>query len=492
MDEYLDGMGLGRVLLQRGLAAIYLLAFLSALQQFRPLLGEQGLLPAPRFLSRRRFFESPSLFHLRYTDTDLARLCWGGIALSLLALSGVSEAGPWWLSFTVWFVLWTFYLSIVNVGQIFYGFGWESMLCEAGFFACFLGPATLAPSWIPMLIFRWMLFRVELGAGLIKIRHDTCWRDCTCLYYHYETQPLPNPLSPYFHRMPKLMHRGAVIFSHFVQLLVPFGLFLPQPHAMVAGTFMILHQLLLIVSGNYAFLNWITIVLGASTFSDDVFRDLVGVPAATFAARPLLHDVVLYVLLGGTALLSIRPTLNFFSRDQLMNYSYNAFHLVNVYGAFGRVTRERYEVILEGTRDTPLGADHEDDGGWRAYEFRGKPGDLEQRPRQIAPYHLRLDWVMWFLPFGAVVDGDDEAVFVLRHERWFLAFARKLLEGDRAALSLLRTNPFPDEPPRLIRARFYRYRYTDAEERARTGAWWKRTLVGDYLPPVSLRDIPDF
>ena len=124
--------------------------------------------------------------------------------------------------------MWVIYLSLVNVGQTFYGFGWESMLCEAGFFVSFLGPRTVAASFIPILILRWMLFRTELGAGLIKLRHDQCWRDLTCLNYHYETQPLPNPTSWYFHRLPVWFHKASVAGSHFVQLVLPFGLFAPQ------------------------------------------------------------------------------------------------------------------------------------------------------------------------------------------------------------------------------------------------------------------------
>ncbi|HEX5656001.1 MAG TPA: lipase maturation factor family protein, partial [Polyangiales bacterium] len=423
----LDGFGVARLVLQRGLAAIYLLAFASALNQFRALLGERGLLPVPAFLARHRFREAPSIFQLGYSDRRFAIVAWLGIALSLLALCGVSERGPIGLSLLVWLVLWVLYLSIVNVGQAFYGFGWESMLCEAGFFACFLGPAHVAPSPIPILLLRWMLFRVELGAGLIKIRHDSCWRDCTCLYYHYETQPLPNPLSRLFHRLPKPLHRVSVMFSHFVQLAVPFGLFLPQPYAIVAGGLLVFHQLLLIVSGNYAWLNWLTVVLGASTLVGD---------QRAYVARPFAFDVVLYVLLAVSVALSYQPTLNFFSRRQRMNFSYNPLHLLNAYGAFGSVTRERYEVIVEGAAE---GA------GWRAYELRAKPGDPKRRPRQFAPYHLRLDWMMWFLPFTANVAQDQ--LYVLRHDRWFLRFVRKLLEGDAQTLALLRANPFPEQPP---------------------------------------------
>jgi Lipase maturation factor len=479
VDAYLDGIGLARLLVQRGVAAIYLIAFVSALQQFRPLLGERGLLPAPRFLARIRFRASPSLFHAHYSDRFLALLAYSGCALSLVALAGLSEVGPLWLSLGVWLALWALYLSIVNVGQVFYGFGWESMLLEAGFFCAFLGPAAIAPSPIPILILRWMLFRVELGAGLIKLRHDRCWRDLTCLYYHYQTQPLPNPLSWYFHRLPRPLHRCSVLFSHFVQLVVPFALFLPQPGALIAGALIVGHQLLLIVSGNYAWLNWLTIALAFSTLSDAAVLQLLPIALPMTDPRTLAHDVVLYALAALTLALSIEPTLNFFSRRQLMNHSYNALHLVNVYGAFGRVTRDRYEIVIEG-------AAHGGDA-WQAYELRAKPGDPTRRPPQIAPYHLRLDWLMWFLPFSTVV--DSEGVTVLEQERWFLQLARKLLEGDRALLALLRTNPFPERPPALLRARFYHYEFSDAAHRRATGEWWKRTYVGDYLPPVSLADL---
>jgi hypothetical protein len=475
VDSYFDGLWCARLLLQRGLAALYLLAFVSALNQFRALLGERGLLPAPRFLARVPFRTAPSLFYLGYSDRRFALLAWSGVALSLVALSGLAEMGPFWLTLALWLALWALYLSIVNVGQTFYGFGWESMLLEAGFFAAFLGPAQLEPSPLPLLIFRWMLFRVELGAGLIKLRHDSCWRDLTCLYFHYETQPLPNPLSRHFHRLPHFIQRCSVLFSHFVQLVAPFGLFLPQPGAALAGALIIVHQLLLIISGNYAWLNWLTIVVGFSAFSDATLGWVLPLSPPALAPRPFTYDLLLYVLASVTVLLSVQPALNLLSKRQLMNHSYNPLHLVNAYGAFGRVTRERFEVILEG--ESAEGAE------WRAYEFKAKPGDPRRRPPQIAPYHLRLDWLMWFLPFGAVVDRDG--VLVLGQERWFLALVQRLLEGDRGVLALLRTNPFPERPPARIRAHFYRYQFAAPG----AGAFWKRSYVGEFLAPVSLAEL---
>jgi hypothetical protein len=458
------------------MAAIYLVAFLSAFLEFRPLLGERGLLPVPEFLRRTTFLEAPSLFHARYDDRLFLLVAGSGIVLSLAALAGLTELGPIWVSVTAWLLLWALYQSIVNVGQRFYGFGWESMLLEAGFFASFLGPRWMDPSVVPLLLLRWMLFRVEFGAGLIKLRHDPCWRHLTCLYFHYETQPLPNPLSWYFHRLPRPLHRFSVLASHVVQLVVPFGLLAPQPVATVAGGLTIFHQLWLVVSGNYSWLNWLTIVLGVSALS------IPAAPHAVLSARPGAYDGLALVLAGVVVALSVKPVLNLASKDQAMNHNYNPLHLVNTYGAFGRVTRERFEIVLEGTE-----SEDPEDARWLEYECKGKPGPVGRMPPQVAPYHLRLDWMLWFLPFGTRVRGHSVAP--LGYDAWFLRLVMRLLEADATTLALLRRDPFQGRAPRFVRARYYKYRYTSWRERRATGAWWHRTLVGDYLPPVSLDDV---
>lgn len=474
MEFYTDTFEFARLALQRGMAAIYFLAFLSALRQCQPLLGENGLLPIPRYLKRISFKRSPSLFHGHYSDRLLLTVCWVGLTLSVVCLTGLSETGPIWMSVLVWLTMWALYLSLVNVGQTFYGFGWESMLCEAGFFVSFLGPQTVQASFIPILILRWMLFRTEVGAGLIKLRHDECWRNLTCLHYHYETQPLPNPLSWYFHRLPGWFHKVSVAGSHLIQLVLPFGLFAPQPVATACAIGIIVHQLWLIVCGNYSWLNWLTLILGFSGLGDSVLGW-----SGTYSARPWGFELLLWALAAMALWLSLEPAKNLLSKNQKMNFSHNRFRLVNSYGAFGSITKERYEVVLEGTQD-PFGADD-----WKEYEFIAKPGDPSRRPGQIAPYHLRLDWQMWFLPFTASVVGDQVRVF--RRQAWFSNFVVKLLEADEQVASLLKHNPFPDQPPRYIRARYYRYRYTTLEERGETGDWWSRELVGNYMNPCSLK-----
>jgi hypothetical protein len=264
-----DDYWLARTLFQRALGAIYFIAFLVTLHQFRPLLGERGLLPVPEFLARVRFMDAPSIFHWRYSDRLLVAVSWAGLVLAASAVLGLPDLVPTPLAMLVWFALWAMYVSIVNVGQTFYSFGWETLLCETGFLAIFLGNAQLPPPITLVFLLRWLLFRVEFGAGLIKMRGDPCWRDLTCLYYHHETQPMPNPLSWYFHHLPKRFHRFEVIGNHFAQLVAPIFLFAPQPVASIAGLIVLGTQGWLVLSGNFAWLNFLTMTLAIASLDDN-------------------------------------------------------------------------------------------------------------------------------------------------------------------------------------------------------------------------------
>jgi len=456
---------LGRLVFQRALAVVYLFAFLSAALQFRALIGERGILPVPRHLARMPFKHAPSVFHLHYSDRFFAAWSWAGCAVSVALVAGLDSQLPLWAGMVLWLALWAMYLSIVNVGQTWYSFGWESLLLEVGFLAAFLGNDKVAPPVVVLFLLRWILFRVEFGAGLIKIRGDACWRKLTCLDYHHETQPMPGPLSWFFHRLPRPLHRVEVAANHVTQLLVPVLLFTPQPIATVAASLMIVTQLWLVLSGNFAWLNWITIVLALSA---------VWFPTAApgVAAPPLWYEIVVLTVAAGLIVLSYHPVRNMVSRGQVMNRSFDPLHLVNTYGAFGSVSRIRYEVVIEGTAE----ALPREDSDWREYEFKGKPGDPRRWPRQFAPYHLRLDWLMWFAALSPAYAGS-----------WFGGLVERLLENDRDTLRLLRRSPFPpDAPPRFVRARLFRYRYTTWQELRSTGACWERTYVREFLPPTRL------
>ncbi|MGV9630214.1 lipase maturation factor family protein [Streptomyces sp. NPDC003487] len=462
---------LSRLVFQRALAGLYLIAFLAAALQFRALLGERGMLPIPRFTARVPFRRAPSLFHLRYSDRLFAGCAWAGCAVSAALLAGVDGYLPLGAAIALWLVPWALYLSIVNVGQTWYSFGWESLLLETGFLAAFLGNDDVAPPVVVLFLLRWILFRVEFGAGLIKMRGDACWRKLTCLDHHHETQPMPGPLSWFFHHLPKPLHRVEVAANHVTQLIVPFLLFAPQPVATAAASLMIVTQLWLVLSGNFAWLNWITIVLAvpALRFPDG------GAPASAPATAPLWYEVVVLAVAALLVFLSYHPVVNMISRRQVMNRSFDPLHLVNTYGAFGSVSRVRYEVVVEGTLDDVP----REDSDWREYEFKGKPGDPGRWPRQFAPYHLRLDWLMWFAALSPAYAGA-----------WFEGLVERLLENDRDTLRLLRRSPFPPgTPPRHVRARLFRYRYTTWRELRETGACWNRTYVREYLPPTRLAGV---
>ena len=473
--EWFDSSGywLSRFLLERSIAAVYVIAFVVAANQFPALLGEQGLLPVRRFLDAVPFRRAPSIFHFRYSDRLLRVVAIVGVVAASSLVAGVPQSGPTWVPMTVWLLLWVLYLSIVNVGQVFYAFGWESLLLEAGFLAIFLGPADVAPPVVVLWLFRWLLFRLEFGAGLIKMRGDRCWRDLTCLYYHHETQPMPNPLSWYFHRLPKPVHRIEVAGNHVAQLAAPFLLLAPQPFASVGGIVVLAHQGWLILSGNFSWLNVLTLALAFSAIDDTRLEAVFPFAHGPLAATPAWFVVVVLVFAAVLAILSYWPARNLFSRRQLMNASFNPLHLVNTYGAFGSITKQRLEIVVEGTDDRAPG----EATVWREYEFKGKPGDPKRRPGQFAPYHLRLDWLMWF---AALSPAYAEA--------WFVRLMEKLLRGDAGTLKLIRRNPFPDARPAYVRARLYRYRFTTRRERKETRAWWSRLLVDEYLPPMRLRE----
>jgi hypothetical protein len=467
------GYWLSATVFQRALAAIYVVAFVAAARQFRALLGSRGMQPIPTFVRRVPFARSPSLFHLHYSDRFFAALSWTGAAVSGALVLGLSEALPTWACLLVWVVPWLLYLSIVNVGQTWYGFGWETLLLEAGFLAIFLGPPDAGPPTLVLVLLRWLLFRVEFGAGLIKLRGDTCWRDLTCLRYHHETQPLPGPFSWWFHHLPMPLHRVEVAANHVTQLVVPFALFLPQPIAGAAAGVMIVTQLWLMVSGNFSWLNAVTIVLALPVLGDGVWHDLLGVTTPDLSPVADWHAGLVIALTALVVLLSVRPVRNLLSARQRMNTSFDPLHLVNSYGAFGSITRVRHEIVLEGTDAEVLGPETV----WLAYECKGKPGDPLRRPPQVAPYHLRLDWLLWFAALSpAYAEG------------WFGGLVERLLDNDPDTLRLLRTNPFPDAPPTHVRALLYEYRFTTRAERRATGAWWHRELRGTYLSPVRRRE----
>ena len=476
---------LTRFVILRLLGFVYAMAFLVAADQLVPLVGAHGLTPAAHFLERIRpqfespaevFWHLPTLFWLGISDHALAIFSWVGFAFSLIVLGGYANA-------ILLTVLWTMYMSIVHIGQIWYGYGWEIQLLETGFLSIFLCPLIdgrpfpkCRPPILVIWLFRWLGFRIMIGAGLIKLRGDPCWRDLTCMYYHYETQPIPNPISRYLHFAPLWFHKFETAWNHFIELIVPWFSFGPRQARHIAGTLLVSFQIFLIISGNLSFLNYLTIIPFLACFDDTFLRHFLpralvrrAEQAAQESEPSRINNAIAVALSILVIYLSVAPVLNLLSGRQLMNYSYDPLDLVNTYGAFGTVGRERDEIIFEGTDDAVITGDTK----WKEYEFKAKPGDPNRRPPFVAPYQPRIDWQIWFAAMASP-----------REYPWTLRFVWKLLHNDRGTLSLLANNPFPDTPPHYIRARLYRYQFAPVGEKV----WWKRDPIGEWLPAFSTDD----
>src|SRR4030081_1486193 len=358
---------LTRFVILRLLGFVYAVAFLVAAQQLVPLIGEHGLTPATRFLTSVQtelgsatscMWLVPTLFWFGLSDSGLSILAWVGFGLALVVLAGYANA-------IILAVLWMMYMSIVHIGQIWYGYGWEIQLLETGFLSIFLCPLLDArpfpkrpPPLLVLWLFRWLGFRIMIGAGLIKMRGDPCWRDLTCLYYHYETQPIPNPISRYLHFAPHWFHQVETAWNHFVELIVPWFSFGPRHARHVAGVLLVSFQIILIISGNLSFLNYVTIIPFLACFDDTFLRHVLPKALAKRAERAAqesepsrINNTIAIALSILVAYLSITPVLNLVSARQLMNSSFDPFDLVNTYGAFGSVGHERPEIVFEGTDD---------------------------------------------------------------------------------------------------------------------------------------------
>jgi hypothetical protein len=488
-QEHTPQYWLTRFVLLRLLGAVYPVAFLVAINQVLPLIGSRGLLPIDNYLQQvstalgskgAAFFRLPSLFWFWHSDFALVLVAWAGLILSLTVVSGYANA----LSLGV---LWVLYLSLVHVGQDWYGYGWEIQLTETGFIAIFLCPLLdprpfprRPPPLLIIILFRWLIFRIMFGAGMIKYRGDAVWRNGTALYYYFETQPIPEPFSRWFHFLPRALLRLGVWFNWLAELLAPWFVFGPRWGRHIAGTIIILFQLVIILSGNLSFLNWLTIVPALACMDDSFWAKILPgilVRKAAKAAQeaevstPMQYTTLIVTCIVG--MLSFQPAFNLLSPKQIMNTSFDPLELVNTYGAFGSVGQERYNVVFEGTRDL-----NPDSADWKAYPYKGLPVAPDQPSHQIAPYQLRLDWQMWF---AAMSTADQYP--------WTYHLAWKLLHNDPGILGLFAGNPFPAKPPRYIRAVIYRYRF--ARPRHNGGPYWERERLGLWLPALSVQN-PQF
>lgn len=482
---------LSRWLFLRLLGVIYLIAFVSLWTQIRGLVGSQGILPAESFLQvlreqlgSQRTWIAPNLFWwIGASDAAIQFVCFSGVVLSVVLIIGIAPVPALVL-------LWISYLSLTVIGQDFLEFQWDILLLEVGFLAIFLAPLQLFPSLatesppsrIVLVLLWWLIFRFMLESGLAKLLSgDPAWRNLTALTYHYETQPLPTFLGWYVHQLPLAFHKFSLLFTFFVELIVPFVLVAVRPLRLVACALLVLLQVVIVVTGNYGFFNLLTIALSLLLLDDAVIRSILptvvtaklpeaaGVVAGQGPVATILQIVLAIVVLsvsGGQLLAMLRGRGYLPSSLQSLVNVVSPFRTINRYGLFAVMTKSRPEIVIEGSSDGVT---------WLPYEFKYKPGDLSHPPGFVAPHMPRLDWQMWFAALG----GE-------RRHPWFRNFLVRLLQDSPDVLSLLKTNPFPDRPPRYVRALLYDYRFTDRAAKRSTGAWWRRELRGTYSPVLSL------
>jgi len=453
----------------RLLALVFLSAFLSLRVQIDAVIGSSGIAPAAQNLAAVQerlhawaFVLKPTIAWLSASDGALRFFCDAGIALSVTLLLGVAEA-------PVVLGLWALWLSFTSIGGFALDWACDRLLLEAAFFALFLSPfrrgarGTPPPRWAVFLM-QFFLFRFVLMCGLSKILaeltietgrlqvvDDPSWLDLSALRYHFETQPLPGPLGWYANLLPEWTKQLATASVLVIELLVP-------PLVLMRGSLrrasflpLVALQLGIIAAGNYAWFNWLTIVLAVFTLDDAVWR------------RVLPAMLQRHVLAGFTAPRAV-PWL---PRPLAIGLAAiaAAHSITPLYAAFPAVEKARRELVLEGSADGVT---------WTPYELWWKPGRVDRALMYCAPHQPRVDWAL-----------TEVAYQPPNTRRWPRRLMERLLEGSPAVVALLETNPFPDAPPRMIRGVVYRYRYTTPDERDETGAWWHRELIGVHFQPVA-------
>ncbi len=472
----------------RLLGVVYAVAFVSLGKQILGLVGSHGIVPAASLLDAahrqfgpERYWLLPTLSWWSASDRSLQWLCGAGAWASVLLLLDVAPA-------LMAAAVWVLYLSLVTVCREFLWFQWDSLLLEAGFLAIFLSPLRLLPqpgrdplpSHSVTWLLRWLLLRLMVSSGAVKwLSGDAAWRHLTALQYHYETQPLPTWIGWYAHQLPGWWQALSAYGMFLIELGVPFLIFWPgRPRRMACGV-LVVFQGLILATGNYGFFNLLAIALCVLLLDDRSWpawwqawwtrrqaqaHRLRRWPA--WIIGPVTALVLLLTAIPVAGLWGVRgDRLGLLAR--LYGWA-EPFRVVNSYGLFAVMTTSRPEIILEGSRDGQT---------WLAYEFKDKPGELTRPPRFVAPHQPRLDWQMWFAALGTY-----------ERNRWFIAFCERVLRGTPEVLSLLSQNPFPDSPPRYLRATVYDYRFTDVATRRATGAWWRRTERGLYCPVMSLSE----
>jgi hypothetical protein len=503
-----------RGLLVRLLAGVHLVAFASFWFQAQGLIGPHGILPIADFLDAVRaqiggeaYARVPTLFWLSSGGAALHLVCAAGVVVSVLAIAGFAPL----LCFVV---LWALYLSIVQAGQDFMSFQWDVLLLEAGIVAWFLAPARLRagitdrtpPPAVGIWLMRLLVWKLMFLSGATKLlAYDDTWWQLTALDYHYYTQPLPWWTSWYMHQLPSWFGKVSVALTLVIEIGAPWLVFCGRGARLIGCALLIALQLAIAWTGNYGFFNLLTIVLCVSLLDDRAIERMLPTLTkrrlASATARQIgeimrggnraaiVRGVLALALVAASLLVTIRELDRTLAPDHRTGRVARAlewsgtkllrparpalaaiapYHSVNGYGLFRSMTTTRPEIVIEASADGAT---------WSEIEFPWKPGDLDRRPRLVAPHQPRLDWQMWF----AALDP--------RHTGWLAPLMRRLLEGEPEVYQLLDAPQWKAKAPRYVRLRYYRYEFTDAEARRSTGAWWRREPIGALTERLSLEDL---
>ncbi len=469
------GFTVARSVFARSLGLIFLCAFGSLLPQIRGLIGINGVASAHSFLQAvwqhlgsASLWKVPTLVWLGASDGALLTFCWAGVLISLVMIAGVAPGA-------CALILWALYLSVASVSSPFLDFQWDALLLETALLATLALPWRLRPQWetnapLPRFgrwLLWWLLFRLMFESGLVKLGSgDPTWRNLSALDFHFATQPLPLWTAWYVHHAPDWMLRGAVLIMFAFELIVPFLIFAPRRWRHAGAWALIALQGVILITGNFAFFNLLTIALCLLLFDDAGWPQRLRkriLPAVRWPMPPISPlrfraGAALAALFG---LLSLPPLLHAVGLCRPWN-PLAALRSFNGYGLFAVMTTERNEIIIEGSNDGVI---------WQPYELPWKPGDLRAAPRWAAPHQPRLDWQMWFAALGSPQNNP-----------WFGWLLGHLLTGTPEVLSLFETNPFPHKPPQYIRAVLYTYQFTKPGE----SGWWRREARSIYHPPASL------
>ncbi len=466
----------------RALGLIFVSAFDSLADQIHGLIGPNGILPADAYLAnvRRAFpltfvYEAPSVLWVGAGDRALTALVVVGLlasvmlTLNVLPRASIVVAGICFVSFT-------------SVAREFANYQSDGMLLEAAFASFFFAPRGTRPKLAPeqppskatLWLLRWEWFRIYFESGVVKLASgDEAWRTLRAMDHYYENGPLPTWFGWYAQEtLPRWFHTASSLFTLVVELGIVWAIFLPRRFEIALFFLVTPLQVAIILTANYAFLNYLVLALGVLLLDDRVLsRMKLVAPSAPTIREPRPWRVwAAAATLTWVAYATVAVFLFGFADGgplALPAQLLAPFRIANRYGLFAVMTPARYEIEFQGSLDGET---------WVPYPFRYKPQDVDAAPRIYAPYQPRFEWNLWFASLGRWQDDP-----------WVVETAASLLEGSPSVLRLFARDPFDGKRPARVRTVLWQYWFTDAATKRTTGAWWRREEIATYAPTLMRR-----